>query len=261
MLEALFGTKTIEEILLFCFVNTQAYATQIRDALTLSLTPVQKALERLERGGILTSHFEGKTRLYQLNSGYPLHRELEALLKKRLELCSHKEKKCYLAVKKETSLSLKAQDMALICFWKRLESVQTLVTSSRSKGGTASSESGQGKASVFVEKVAPDVIIFHEKGYRQTKTLDRIDCTNVFRWSFDRLSGFITLEHLRHGKEHPVFLFHLVPISSKSLSCIDSHACGEDSYFGHIAFDEKSIRLSWHILGPRKNQELLFHYM
>ena len=98
MLEALCGSQNIQKILIFLFVNNKCYGTQLHRALKTSLTPLQKALNRLEEGGIITSYFEGKTKLYQFNPAYPLLPELENLIKKAYTLLPAHEKKCYYVI-------------------------------------------------------------------------------------------------------------------------------------------------------------------
>src|ERR1041385_538604 len=95
MLEPLFGTKNIERILLFLFINEKSYGTELARALKAPLTPLQKALLRLERGGVIVNTMEGRTKLYRLNSDYPPFPELEALLKKAYTLLPPQEKKRY----------------------------------------------------------------------------------------------------------------------------------------------------------------------
>ena len=72
MLEALCGNNSIQKVLMFLFVNGKCYGTQLHKTLKTPLTPIQKALERLEKGGILMSYYEGKTRVYQFDPAYPL---------------------------------------------------------------------------------------------------------------------------------------------------------------------------------------------
>jgi hypothetical protein len=45
----------------------------------------QRALARLEKGGIIVSHKEGKTLIYQFNPRYPFLKELKTFLKKAYE--------------------------------------------------------------------------------------------------------------------------------------------------------------------------------
>ncbi len=93
MLEVLFGNQNVQRILIFLFVNERCYGTQLHRAFNAALTPIQKALNRLEKGGAIISYYEGKTRLYQLNPSYPLMEELEKLLKKAYTLLPVHQKK------------------------------------------------------------------------------------------------------------------------------------------------------------------------
>jgi predicted transcriptional regulator len=93
MLEVLCGNKNVQRILIFLFVNNRCYGTQLHRSLKVPLTPIQKALNRLENGGLITSFYEGKTRLYQFNPAYPLMPEVENLLKRPILYCLHTRKR------------------------------------------------------------------------------------------------------------------------------------------------------------------------
>ena len=85
MLESLFGNILIEKVLFLINVNGNCYASQLRDRFQLSLYGFQKALARLEKGGILVSHRVGKTLVYEFNPRYPFLSELKIFLKKAYE--------------------------------------------------------------------------------------------------------------------------------------------------------------------------------
>src|SRR5437868_15389637 len=95
MLEVLCGNKNVQRILIFLFVNGKCYGTQLHRSLETPLTPLQNALNRLEKGGLIISYYEGKTRLYQFNPAYPLIGELEYMLKKAYTLLPANKKKEY----------------------------------------------------------------------------------------------------------------------------------------------------------------------
>lgn len=82
MLESLFGGKNIEKILFFLLINQSCYGRQLAQTFQQSLSPIQKALNRLENGGIIVSFLHGKTRIYQFNPRYPFLQELKSLLEK-----------------------------------------------------------------------------------------------------------------------------------------------------------------------------------
>lgn len=82
MLESLFGNAVIEKVLFFLETNQKCYPSQLKDIFGLPLYSFQKALARLEKGGIIVSHREGKTLLYQFNPRYPFLKELRSFLQK-----------------------------------------------------------------------------------------------------------------------------------------------------------------------------------
>jgi len=263
MLEVLCGNKNVQRILIFLFVNGKCYGTQLHRALKTSLTPVQKALNRLETGQLITSYYEGKTRIYQFNPAYPLLKELEELLKKAYTLLPAHEKKSYYVIREDLSAQLsskKNKAQVLLAFWEKLLSVRQLTfhakTNSKDEGGW----NGKGQGEVIPSRSSHTVLIFNEKGTWQGKQGVDVSFSNVFRWTLDRDAEMISLEHLRYGSEHPVFLFHLTPSGKHSLSSIDSHLCEGDTYFGQIHFDQYSLRLNWRVIGPKKNEELDYYY-
>jgi len=263
MLEALFGNKNIERILIFLFVNTKCYGTQLHRQLKIPLTPIQKALLRLERGGIIDSYCEGKTRLFRFNPTFPLLPELEALLKRTYTLLPSVEKKLYYLSAEDSLLKMSdraTQAQLLQAMWSSLSGVKQLAFEAKSKSHEANGWNGKGKGEVAVAKESSKVLIFNEKGNWRGKEGQEIGFSNVFRWTFDREAGLISLEHLRRGPENPVFLFHLAPSGTRSLSSVDSHLCEGDAYFGQVFFDRHGLRLNWRVIGPKKNEEINYYY-
>jgi hypothetical protein len=255
MLHALFGSKSIEKILLFLLVNEKTYATQLHRVLDTPLTPMQKALERLEKEGILVSVFEGKTRVYSFNTQYPLLNELEALLKKAYSLLPPREKSRYYFIKhfpKERKLG----QQCIANLWSLLSTVSQVSFLFRSRNGSK----GYGTGNVEVDRFQDAQLIFHEKGSWQGSNNQEFVFRNVFRWSLNRIDGMITLEHLRFGVTNPVFLFHLIPAGPNYLESAHPHLCGQDTYFGHLEFNPCSIKLIWRILGPKKNEAMTYVY-
>jgi len=261
MLEVLCGTKNIERILLFLFVNSKCYGTQLHKLLRIPLTPIQKALHRLERGGLIMSYYEGKTRLYQFNPSYPLLSELEQLLKKAYTLLPAHQKKDFYVMKQEDYYSQNVENRrVLLDFWEKLMNVKQLAFHAKTKSKDIHGWNGKGKGEVVIMKEGENVLIFHEKGTWLDSQKAEVGFSNVFRWILDRQAGMISLEHLRRGPEHPVFLFDLAPSGKHSLSSVDSHLCGEDTYFAHIHFDRRTFRLNWRVIGPKKNEEIDYYY-
>ncbi|HSX03346.1 MAG TPA: DUF6314 family protein [Rhabdochlamydiaceae bacterium] len=262
MLETIFGSKSRQKILIFLFVNGKCYGAQLQRLLTTPLTPIQTALLRLEKAGIVSSYFEGKTRVYQFDPSFPLLDELETLLKKAYTLLPPQEKKMYnsIALRSLKASAQDAKEKILLTCWEKLSSVKHLFFNAKTKSKLESGWNGKGKGEVLVTKEGENVLIFSEKGSWKGEKGKDIDFSNTFRWTLDRSAKMISLEHLRRGPQNPVFLFHLAPSGSHSLASIDSHFCEEDAYFGQIFYDLHCLRLNWRVIGPKKNEELDYYY-
>ena len=92
MLEALFGSKVVERVLLYLFVYKEGYPSAIAKTFNLHFNAVYRQLKRMERGGILVSRFRGKTRMYSFNPLSPFRKQLLALIARVYECLSEKEK-------------------------------------------------------------------------------------------------------------------------------------------------------------------------
>ncbi|MCB1106585.1 MAG: hypothetical protein KDK76_00645 [Chlamydiia bacterium] len=265
MLSALVGNKKIEKILFFLFVNERCYGAQLQNLLNLPLTPIQRALYRLEKEGVLISHLTGKIRIYEFNPLFPLRWELEALLKKGYTLLSPKEKKEYCFLHKQKLSGEKewkrekSRRKELSAFWERLLKVKTLSLTTTSRIGEKR-VTRTGKANVHLLMPSPNVITFQEKGSWHIEHTPHTSFSNAFRWSLDLDATLITLEHLRHGSNRPVFLFHLTSIQCNKLESVDAHLCGQDTYLGNLIWSPETIIFHWRIIGPNKNDELVYHY-
>jgi hypothetical protein len=264
MLDVLFGGQNMKKVLIFLFVNGKCYGTQLHKSLKTPLTPIQKALSRLEKSGVILSFYEGKTRLYQFNPNCPLLPELEALLKKVYTLLSPEEKKQYCYIRPDSPHKSHIQSenaQVLHSFWERLSKVRGLTFHAKTKSTEKNGWNGRGKGEVLVSNPNDSILIFNEKGSWKNSDENETDFSNVFRWTFDRSAGIISLEHLRRGLNHPVFLFHLTPTGNHSLASIDSHLCGGDAYFGQVLWDKQNLRLNWRVIGPKKNEEIDYYYL
>lgn len=265
MLKGLFGNNNVVRILLFLFVNEKCYGTQIQSALHVPLTPLQKALIRLENDGVIESHYEGKTRIYQFSPSYPLRAELEILLKKAYTLLPTNEKKIYCFIHKPR-LSLQEERRRdqlrkndLQTFFKRLKQTKHLSFSTKSRQGEEQSTK-MGKAEVLITSPSPSVLIFQENGHWFQNQIPETAFSNRFRWTLDSSASLITLEHLRYGETNPVFLFHLTPTKPWTLESVDAHLCSDDTYLGNIVWNPNKISFHWRIIGPNKNQHLVYQY-
>lgn len=259
MLESLCGNKNVQKILLFLFVNGKCYGTQLHRLLNTSLTPLQKALLRLEKGGIIVSEYEGKTRLYYFNPSFPLLAELEQLLKKAYTLLSPQEKRIYCSIDPKSPPKIENPKQILRTFWHQLCYVKALKFTAKIKTSEGIMiRRGQGEVTTILED---SVLTFHEKGNWMSQGGTEMNFTNTFRWTLDYALSMISLEHLRHGINSPVFLFHLAPSARHTLASVDAHLCADDAYFGQLISTPSSLRLKWRVIGPRKNEEMDYYYL
>ena len=84
LLSGLFGNETAEKVLLSIANYGSGYPRGIATTFGISLSQVQRQLERLEREAVLSSRLVGRTRVYELNPRYLFRDELAALLKRAL---------------------------------------------------------------------------------------------------------------------------------------------------------------------------------
>lgn len=265
MIQALFGNKNIEHILFFLFVNEKCYGTQLQALLNLPLTPIQRALSHLENEGIIVSTLIGKKRMYAFNPSYPLRWEIESLLKKAYTLLPPERKRqyCYihrqrLSAKQEWKRE-KEQTKYLHTFWERLLRIKSLNVDAITRM-EESSNARKGKATVLITMPSKNRVIFQEKGAWLFNGKVHTQFRNTFLWTLDPETSLITLEHLRYGLSQPVFLFHLTPVNSSQLESVDAHLCGDDVYLGNINWNTDKLLFHWRIIGPQKNEELLYTY-
>jgi len=269
LFEALFGNPTIEKILFFLLINEKCYATQISRTLETPLTPIQQALNRLENGGILISSLEGKTRLFRFNPHYSFMKSLQTLLKEGYRQLPLKAQQLYFhknddrertRVRRSTDTpSSLSTSKAISQLWIRLRKVQHLSFSAHSQMQTPSGWNGTGKADVNTELLAPDCLLFQETGVWTSDQGHQYDFKNSYRWRKDQNKGVISLEHLRQGRDNPVFLFELTPVSPSSFETVHPFLCKQDTYLAALNCIPSAIDFHWRILGPKKNEEI--HYL
>ena len=97
MLEALFGNRTAEKVLIFIAVNRDAYAKEISVRTGVALNLVQRQLQRLERGGILVSRPRGRMRFYSLNPQWAFVGPLKDILLSAFDYLPDSDRAPYVA--------------------------------------------------------------------------------------------------------------------------------------------------------------------
>lgn len=80
MLETIFGNKTAEKIMLYLFHYGEAYASGISKDMGITLSQVQKQLDKFDDAGILVNKMMGNTRIYQFNPKHPAVKRLKDLI-------------------------------------------------------------------------------------------------------------------------------------------------------------------------------------
>lgn len=95
MIEALFGNRTAEKVLLYIANYGEGYISGIAETFGIPKSQVRKQLLRLEEGGILVARDKGNLRIFTFNPRSLYKKELEALLKKILSLLSQEETEKY----------------------------------------------------------------------------------------------------------------------------------------------------------------------
>ncbi|MBI3737274.1 winged helix-turn-helix transcriptional regulator, partial [Candidatus Sumerlaeota bacterium] len=85
MLEPILGSVSRERVLIFLQARGEGYAREIARFFDTNLDPVQKQLDKLEVGGVLSSRSVGRTRLYAFSPRYPFQNELRNLLAKAIQ--------------------------------------------------------------------------------------------------------------------------------------------------------------------------------
>lgn len=85
ILEGLTGNETASKVLLYLESYGSGYPRAISETFEISLSQVQRQLERFEREGILASRLIGKTRVYEWNPRCFYLEDLKSILSKSLE--------------------------------------------------------------------------------------------------------------------------------------------------------------------------------
>ena len=95
MLEGILGNRTAEKVLLYMERFDEAHAREIADVFGVSLSMVQRQLERFERAGALVSLSKGRTRLFTWNPRYAFRAELRGLLRRALNFLPDSDRRSY----------------------------------------------------------------------------------------------------------------------------------------------------------------------
>jgi len=255
MLKGLVGSNSVEKILLYLLVNEKCYAHQLHRKLGLALTPVQKALERLEKGGVIHHEIDKNRKIYRFDPQSPVIYEIEQLLKKTYQQLSAQERKLY-HHPKQTKAKPRLEDPCLMeKVWEQLKTVKRMSfqATSRSRTSNLWTRKGSGKVETSLEG---NILTFNEQGEWTADDGFRMGYRNTYRWTWHWREEMLSLEHLRRGEKHPVFLFYLTAGEDNLLESLNPHLCGDDTYFGWMQYSPLFLQMHIRTLGPSKNEKI-----
>ena len=95
VLEAIFGSRSAVQVLMFLEAYGSGHATRIAGTYDVPLMAIQRQLRRLEANGVLVSRSVGRTRVFEFNGRNPTVRDLRAFLSAELELLPKDTLKTY----------------------------------------------------------------------------------------------------------------------------------------------------------------------
>jgi DNA-binding MarR family transcriptional regulator len=80
MIESIFGNTTAAKVMLYLFHYGEAYATGISRDMGITLSQVQKQLDRFEDSGVFVSKLMGRVRIYSFNPKLAMTKKLRELI-------------------------------------------------------------------------------------------------------------------------------------------------------------------------------------
>lgn len=92
MLEAIFGNQTAAKIMLYLFHYGEIYANGVSRDMGITLSQVQKQLDRFEVAGLLVSKRMGTTRIYQFNPKLGVVKKVKDLIEDFYEAIPFQER-------------------------------------------------------------------------------------------------------------------------------------------------------------------------
>lgn len=142
----------------------------------------------------------------------------------------------------------------------RLRAVRALQFSVKSSSQTSGWNAG-GNGTVIVDMVDNSTITFTESGKWRCDSGKELEFSNVYRWTLAEDAGTIRLEHLRFGRNQPIYLFDLAPTDETTFQSVSPHCCGEDLYTAIMEFKKAAIYLHWMVKGPKKDEQICCIYV
>ena len=84
MLEALLGSSSCEQVLVYIYAREEGYLREIVRFFNADYRSIRNQLNKLENSGVLRAKQAGKTLIYSFNPRYPFLDELKSLLVKAI---------------------------------------------------------------------------------------------------------------------------------------------------------------------------------
>lgn len=85
MIEAIFGNKTAARVMLYLFHYGEAYANGLARDMEITLSQVQKQLDKFENAGVLVSKKVGTVRIYTFNPKLGVVKKIKELIQQFYE--------------------------------------------------------------------------------------------------------------------------------------------------------------------------------
>lgn len=146
----------------------------------------------------------------------------------------------------------------IIRFRELLPRVQRFMFTAHGGPGSQTGWQGQGQGQLEVQCQGA-VIHFYESGhFTLAGQAQSVPMRNVYRW--ECRSDRVSLFHERRGPDAAVHLFDLIGDDAETLVSASAHQCAADAYSARITLQPNGFDLEWQILGPRKDERILYHY-
>ncbi|WP_139313667.1 DUF6314 family protein [Salinicola sp. MH3R3-1] len=117
---------------------------------------------------------------------------------------------------------------------------------------------GHGEGSLDITQEDNHVRFFESGTFTVAGGSRSVPMRNVYRWEL--FDDRVRLFHERRGVEAAVLLFDLIAESDDTLVNAEVHQCSADAYSARLVLTPEGLDLEWRIVGPRKDERILYHY-
>jgi len=125
------------------------------------------------------------------------------------------------------------------------------------KSSTNWNGAGEGNVSTSIKD---NKLFFKEDGFFKLDENPRaIKIFNEYIWT-QLSNNRLRLSHSRFGYDSEIILFELKPIAIEHWVSSEAHVCGNDLYSAELKIINSTIKLSWIIKGPKKDEFIAYTY-